>query len=177
MPSHTVTSRQITWVWGRGGSLCVCVWVWVCTCAHTQLCPTLQACGLQRSRLCPWNFPASILEWVAISYPRGSSRPRDRTRVSCLLHWQVDSLSTVPPGRSDENIFLSQLKETLNKISLFYTNILCILLCARHFAYTKTSNSLQYPQIFASYINHYFNHKVYITQRQTNPSPSFHGQR
>ena len=37
---------------------------------------------------------ARILEWVAISFSRGSSQPRDRTRISCmhLLHWQVGSL-------------------------------------------------------------------------------------
>ena len=33
-----------------------------------------------------------ILEWVAISYSRGSPRPRVQTPVSCLLHWQADSL-------------------------------------------------------------------------------------
>ena len=37
-------------------------------------------------------FQARIVEWVAVSYARGSSRPRDRTRVSCLsrqiiYHW------------------------------------------------------------------------------------------
>ena len=31
---------------------------------------------------------ARTLEWVAISYSRGSSRPRDQTHGS--LHWQVD---------------------------------------------------------------------------------------
>ena len=30
------------------------------------------------------SFQARILEWVAISFSRGSSRPRDRTRVSHL---------------------------------------------------------------------------------------------
>ena len=30
----------------------------------------------------PWDFPARILEWVAISLSRGSSRPRDQTQVS-----------------------------------------------------------------------------------------------
>ena len=35
-------------------------------------------------------FQARILEWVAISFPRGSSKPRNRTHV--LLHWQVYSL-------------------------------------------------------------------------------------
>ena len=31
-----------------------------------------------------WVFQARILEWVAIPYSRGSSWPRDWTRVSCL---------------------------------------------------------------------------------------------
>jgi len=30
-------------------------------------------------------FQARILEWVAISYSRGSSRPRDQTHISCIL--------------------------------------------------------------------------------------------
>ena len=32
---------------------------------------------------------ARTLEWVAISYSRGSSQPRSRTCVSCLLHWWI----------------------------------------------------------------------------------------
>ena len=52
--------------------------------------------GLQLARLlCPWNFHARILEWVAISYSRGSSPPRDWTHITCicciggqnLYHW------------------------------------------------------------------------------------------
>ena len=52
----------------------------------------------------PWSPPGSsvhgilqarILEWVAISYPRGSSWPRDWTQVSWL---QADSLPSEPPG-------------------------------------------------------------------------------
>ena len=30
-------------------------------------------------------FQARILEWVAISYSRGSSRPRDQTHISCIF--------------------------------------------------------------------------------------------
>ena len=45
-------------------------------------------------------FQARILEWVAVSYSRGSSRPRDRTCISCtgrqiLYHcatWEVLSV-------------------------------------------------------------------------------------
>ena len=40
-----------------------------------------------------------IVEWVAIPFSRGSSQPRDGTRVSpCLLHWREGSLPLVPPG-------------------------------------------------------------------------------
>ena len=39
-------------------------------------------------------FQARILEWVAISSSRGSSCPRNPLHH---LHWQVDSLPTVPP--------------------------------------------------------------------------------
>ena len=42
---------------------------------------------------------ARILEWVAISYSRGSSQPRDWTHVLSLLHWQMDSLPLMPPGK------------------------------------------------------------------------------
>ena len=32
-----------------------------------------------------------ILEWVAIAFSRGSSQPRDQTRVSCISGTAVDS--------------------------------------------------------------------------------------
>ena len=44
---------------------------------------SLRPYGLQPAVLCPWNFPGRILEWVIISYSRGSSQPRDWTPVSC----------------------------------------------------------------------------------------------
>ena len=51
----------------------------------TQLCLTLcdpMDCSLPGSSV-HGIFQARILEWVAISYSRGSSQPRDWTRVSC----------------------------------------------------------------------------------------------
>ena len=45
----------------------------------TQLCPTL--CGLYTVH---GILQAGILEWVAFPFYRGSSQPRDRTRVSCF---------------------------------------------------------------------------------------------
>ena len=51
----------------------------------TQSCPTLcdpMNCSLPSS-LVHGIFQARVLEWVAMSVSRGSSRPRNRTRVSC----------------------------------------------------------------------------------------------
>ena len=39
------------------------------------------------------TLQASILEWAAIPFSRGSSRPREQT-------WQADSLLSEPPGKS-----------------------------------------------------------------------------
>ena len=39
---------------------------------------------------------ARVLEWVAISFSRGSSRPRDRTRVSCIPGRCFNLWATMP---------------------------------------------------------------------------------
>ena len=57
--------------------------VLACTLSCVQL---LQPHGLQRARLlCPRDFPRQYItpEWIAISFFRGSSRPRDGTCISC----------------------------------------------------------------------------------------------
>ena len=41
-------------------------------------------------------FQARILEWVTISYSRGSSQPRDQSRVSCTA---AGFFTTKPPGK------------------------------------------------------------------------------
>ena len=59
-----------------------------------QLCPTLchpMDCNLQRSSI-HGIFQAKVLEWVAISFSRGSSQPRDQTWAShivgrCFMIW------------------------------------------------------------------------------------------
>ena len=52
----------------------------------TQLCPTL--CDPMNCSLPGFSLhgivQARVLEWVAISFSRGSSQPRDWTRVSCI---------------------------------------------------------------------------------------------
>ena len=51
-----------------------------------QSCPALSDpmdCSLPGSSV-HGIFQAIVLEWVAISFPRGPSRPRNRTRVSLI---------------------------------------------------------------------------------------------
>ena len=42
---------------------------------------------------------ARILEWVAIPFSRGSSQPRDRTRVSCSFYITGRFFTTEPLGK------------------------------------------------------------------------------
>ena len=66
-----------------------------------QSCPTLcdpMDCSLPRSSV-HGIFQARVLEWVAIAFSRGSSQPKDRTQVSCIVGrrftvWAI-TLSTV----------------------------------------------------------------------------------
>ena len=78
----------------------VCVHVYACVCAKLlQLYP----CGLCDHVDCSPSdssihgiLQARMLEWVAIPFSRGSSRPRDRTRVSyisCIGRWILYLLS------------------------------------------------------------------------------------
>ena len=61
-----------------------CVYV----CEVAQLCPTLwdpMDCSIPGSSV-HRIFQARVLEWVAISFSRESSQPRDQTQVSCILY-------------------------------------------------------------------------------------------
>ena len=69
-------------------ALCVCVCVYVCVC----VCVRARACMLSLFSPVDCSPPSSsvqgvsqarILEWVAMSFSRGSSRPRDWTGISC----------------------------------------------------------------------------------------------
>ena len=55
--------------------------------------PRTLAC---QARLSMGTLQARILEWVAMSFSRGSSQPRDKTQVFVL---QADSLPSEPPGK------------------------------------------------------------------------------
>ena len=99
-PCHCLSAvhYSISYYWEKHVNIpCVCV----CLCISSSVMSDyLWPHGLQPTRLlCSWNS----LEWVAISFSRESSRPRDQTWVSCiagsLLHCWWILLPTEPPGK------------------------------------------------------------------------------
>ena len=59
----------------------------LCVCICAQLCPTLcdsPDCSPPGSSVLGIS-QARILEWVAVSFSRGLSRPRDQTHVACIV--------------------------------------------------------------------------------------------
>ena len=73
------------------------VFIFFCLYVYTQslLCPTL--CGSMDYSLPGSSVhgisQAKILEWVAISFSRGSFQPRDQTCISCIDRWILLPLS------------------------------------------------------------------------------------
>ena len=89
---------------------------------------------LQPTRLlCPWDFPARILEWVSVSYSRGSSWPRGQTCISCVSYIGRRTLyhCTATPGNS--NSFT---------IAWYFTNTFIMKSSVHHFYHEVMSTSI-----------------------------------
>ena len=87
-------------------------------CAHAQLCLTLcnpMDCSPPGSSVRGIS-QARILEWVAIPFSRGSSRPRDRTHISCVSALAGRVFTTAPLGSPP-------LLHNLRHISLVYITV------------------------------------------------------
>ena len=57
---------------------------------------------------------ARILEWVEISFSRGSFPPWDRNCVSYFLNWRLVSLPLASPGKLLKNLPLKSHKKSCN---------------------------------------------------------------
>ena len=89
-------------------------------CSNSFLVKVFQSCPT----LCdPMNytvhgvFQARILEWVAVPFSRGSSRPRNQTRVFTL---HVDSLPVELPGKP--KVKVTQSTQAFNS-SMYYVKL------------------------------------------------------
>ena len=78
-----------------------------------QSCPTLcdpMDCSLPGSSV-HGIFQAIVLDWVAISFPRGPSQPRDRTRVSLI--WPFTIWATLVRSEYKSDALIRNLSFTL----------------------------------------------------------------
>ena len=85
-----------------------------CVCVHVLSCVQLSApSALYFAKLlCPWILQARILEWVAISFSKGSFWPRDQTCVSCIIRWILYPLA--PSGKPHQPGRIIQLPKRMN---------------------------------------------------------------
>ena len=100
---------------------CAIQWHWDKSLA--QSCPTLcdpVDCSPPGSSV-HGILQARILEWVAVSFSRGSSRPRDRTRVSCVAGRCFNLWAT----RCAENVVQPLALSISRTFSLSQTETLC----------------------------------------------------
>ena len=102
----------------------------------------------------------------AISYSRGSSQPRDRTHVSCLLHWQAGSL----PLAQSVNLHQISLVQLLSRVQLFETPW-----TAAHQASLSIANSRSLLKFMSTGLVILFNHPILCRPLLILPSifPSF----
>ena len=64
----------------------MCCWAYLLSCVQLFVTPWTVA---HQAPLSMGILQASILEWVAISFPRGSFWPRDGTPISCIGRWII----------------------------------------------------------------------------------------
>ena len=69
-----------------------------CVLHHSVVSNSLRPCSLPGSSV-HGNFQARILEWAAISYPRGFTWPRIQTHVSCVSCLAGGFFITAPSGK------------------------------------------------------------------------------
>ena len=101
---YTVSKNKTgSWLWLRS-------WTPYCQGKVTQSCPTLcdpMGCSLPGSSVHA-IFQAIVLEWIVISFSKGSSRPRDRTRVSHIVDrhltvWATREVLLIAKSRCKQN--------------------------------------------------------------------------
>ena len=100
-----------------------------CCCLAVQQCLILQRpLGLQPARfLCPWDFPARLLEWVAIFSPGDLADPGTESESPA---WQADSLQLRHQG-SQGSIFTIHFGKILYALprsfgNLIYFSLVCL---------------------------------------------------
>ena len=95
------------------------------TYTHTHYCQCLVA------KLC-LIFQVRILEWIAISFSRASSRPRDRIHISCICCTGRGIFTTVPPGKPINNVCVCMF------VCMYVCVCVCICVCVYIYTHVYT---------------------------------------
>ena len=109
----------------------------------TQLCPTL--CD-SMDRSLPGSsvhgiLQPRILEWIAISFSRGSSPPREWPWVSCIAGWFFTVWAT-REAQEEQKMLLLQKK--FHILSNYKISTLCLIIHTHRYTHTS-SNSFYHP--------------------------------
>ena len=115
--SHTGLPLQIDiWIWLR---ICVCMYLFLHPPVYIYtLCPMQWASS--EYPLNVWHVKTWILEWIAFPFSRGSSQPRDQTRVSRIAGWFFTSWAT--REAPCENRRMKEWPEPMNEWTLSCLN-------------------------------------------------------
>ena len=99
-----------------------------------------------------------ILEWVAMTFSRGSSNSGIESPFLCLLHWQVSYLPLTPPGKPNTSIFkkrkrrkvvrtpvLGIITQSIDSMPRFGTWLSCLPPCDKLIDVRSTNPGKQCP--------------------------------
>ena len=91
--------------------------------------------------LCPWDFQARILEWIAISSSRGPSWPRGQTKSQVFCICRQVSLQLLPPGMPNKYTNLYWIS---CKVSCVHRNITLMSVSIKSRQLTTYNDSRDY---------------------------------
>ena len=85
-----------------GNTFTLTSWIYLCVCVHVRACSvvsdSLRPHGVHPARLfCPWDFPGKNTGMGCHFFLQGIFLTQGW--MPGCLHWQVDSFTTVPPGK------------------------------------------------------------------------------
>ena len=128
-------------------------WKWKWSQSWPTLCDPMD-CSLRGSSV-HWIFKARVLEWVAISFSRGFSQPRDRTQVSHIANRRFTVWATKSPAffvYLDNSLLLYVSIANIFSQSVFYLLILLIL----SFIEQKSESLMKSSLSIISFMDHAF---------------------
>ena len=121
-PEHCFRNENCCSHYGNqyGSSCCCCCW-------GAQSCPTLcdPIDGSPPGSPVPGILQARVLEWIAISFSKGSSRPRNRTRVSRIAGrrftvWATREASNITQVRNNCSRSAEEARKVEGQVSSWF---------------------------------------------------------